>query len=77
MKSEKEKKKRRKEGKRMIESTKKAYILSQLLLGKDKIERKLLNNNLSLDQKKKLKNDLYLLNLKISKLEKQVRAQFA
>ena len=61
----------------MIESSKKAYMLSQLLLGKHKIEERLLKNNLSLDQKKKLKNDLYLLNLKISKLEKQVRAQLA
>ena len=61
----------------MIESSKKAYRLSELLLGKEKIERKLLKNNLSLDQKKKLENNLYLLNLKILKLEEQVRAQFA
>jgi len=61
----------------MIESSKKAYALSELLLGKENIEKKLLKNNLSPNQKKKLENDLYLLNLKIFKLEKQVRAQFA
>jgi len=61
----------------MIESSKKAYMLSELLLGKKKIEEKLLKDNLSLDKRKKLKNDLYLLNLKITNVERQVRAQFA
>ena len=61
----------------MIESPKKAYMLSELLLGKKKIEEKLLKDNLSLDKRKKLEGDLYLLDLKITNVEKQVRAQFA
>jgi len=71
-KRKKQKKKKRKEGKKMIECSKKACALSELLLGKNKIEKKLSHNNLSPEKKKELEKHLDILKQQIFQLEKKV-----
>jgi len=57
----------------MIECSKKARALSELLLGKNKMEAKLShNNNLSPGKKKELEKHLDILKQQIFQLEKKV-----